>query len=162
MNYALPAFGIFCLLFALREAVRDDRDIENNRPIHHVTRWLFRAAICAVPVLGLSLLWNDYWKALCGLSGVAFGVFTPAFRLFLNSVRGLPWHYMSNTGNAYDRTWTCIAWVLSGRGRSPKPKHFGCVMRERTLRAGLAYGFEIIVLIAAITYILVTYNSVSP
>lgn len=64
--------------------------IADNRPIRH-GRWLaaYVAVACALnwlamPTLALSLLL---------LPGIA-GVFSATFRVALNDLRGLPWHYL--------------------------------------------------------------------
>lgn len=64
--------------------------IADNKPIHH-GRWL-----AAYMVVAFALSWTampTVALALLLLPGMA-GVFSATFRMALNELRGLPWHYL--------------------------------------------------------------------
>lgn len=119
-------------------------------------------------LLGLGVMYlihewfgTPQWKLFC-IAGMAFGVFVPTHRYYVNTRRttpkrdwwwmGEPLGYERNGASKYDTAWHWIAWKLSGGGTSrryveetPKPFYRG------KLPAQCAYGFEAFVLILSTT-----------
>lgn len=143
---------IWSLWVALNEARNDANDIAANRPINHKQglwcRIVLVGGVCLLFAIPIAWREGSLWP-LVRLVGVSWASFTILFRVFLNSMRGLDWRYVSPS-NWTDRLWMSIA---SGRimiNHGPWYRVFE-PYRNRVNRAGtLAYCFEASVLIAAV------------
>ncbi|MFO0447201.1 MAG: hypothetical protein ACK52I_00695 [Pseudomonadota bacterium] len=101
-----------CIAFA--EAWRDADAIAVNAPIDHAARWMDRAVITAVLMLvlvGLGAL--SFWNSVYTAIGSAF-LFSAAFRYRLNTLRDLPFDYVS-TSNVYDSVFIGLFGFNAGR-----------------------------------------------
>lgn len=104
MIYAPPVLlCIAMILYGRAEGIGDALDILAKRPIDHA-EGLFRRvciALCAV-VIVFGLVMPHTWASFLSSVLMAYGSFTPSFRLTINSRRSKPWWYISNS-NGYDR-----------------------------------------------------------
>lgn len=162
-----PAILLASALYVLWSVKDEDRRIDeateaNTGDLDHGPLLLRRVLWCGVGLFALFLLnlWTGttQWSLLL-YAGMAWGTFVPPHRYLLNRKRGNWWFYMSNTGNAYDRSWTWVAYFLKrtirkrrkdGKINWPSPRDYGCTASELVFRATLAYATETLTLLATL------------
>lgn len=144
--------------------------INRGKPINHAWE-LTQRILWMVIYMVIAYLWNDWqgttqWT-LVGYAGLAFGVFVPTHRYFVNTRRtkpkrpwwwmGIPIGYDRGKASNYDTAWHWIGWKLSGGGKSrryveEKPKPFYSLKRP----AQLAYAFELLVALSSLVLLTLT------
>ena len=93
-------FVAIMVVFALAEARMDAAYIGDNKPIYHGEGWFRRAGVTAVLML-VMLAGGMDTDALPACALMAYGAFTPVFRIVLNLRRKLLWDYVSES-SMYD------------------------------------------------------------
>lgn len=104
-------FLAVCL--AASEAQRDADTIADNEPIDHSRRWVYRAST----IFGLSIAATVVTLNHVGMAYAAIGaafLFSAVFRYRLNTLRGLPFDYVS-TSNVYDSVFIGFFGANAGR-----------------------------------------------
>lgn len=151
----------------------------DKRELTHWWEWTVRVVFLAVGLFFLYLI-NDWFGftqwTLVGYAGMAFGVFVPTHRYFVNTRRANPfsldlrWLHMGpllqyrKKGDAvYDHLWHWIAWVVSGARKVTMndvltdgkigSSQIGHHIYPPSLPAKLAYAFELLVALSSLVLV---------
>ena len=105
----LALYLVALLVYASAEAKMDADSIKAGASIDHVDGFVRRLIIVFIMVvIVLTLTLGGPWD-MALLMGMAYGLWTPTFRLILNLRRGKDWCYISRS-NRYDTLWFNLNW----------------------------------------------------
>lgn len=97
------------LIYAYAEAKMDADSIKAGASIDHVDGFVRRVIVVFIMVVMVLTLTLGGLCDMVLLMGMAYGLWTPAFRLILNLRRGKDWYYISRS-NRYDTMWLNLNW----------------------------------------------------